>query len=129
MTEKNNATCSICGKGYRMCLSCQDAIKLSPWKKHTDTSEHYKIYQILRGFSTGVYDKQEARLKLQMVDLSDLDSFRTNIKNLINNIMKVDEVISLDSDDVVKNENEEVLVIEEPKTTRKRKSSKVVETE
>lgn len=119
MTEKHNATCAICGKGYYMCISCKDMMNLNPWKRHTDTSEHYKIYQILHGYSTGVYNKVEAKSKLQMVDLSDFDSLRDNIKNLINTIM-ADDVTEVAADEVV---------VEKPKTTRKRKSSKVVETD
>ena len=100
-----------------MCISCKDLINLNPWKRHTDTSEHYKIYQILRGFNTDVYTKKEAKLKLQKVDLSDFDSLRENIKDLINDIMAV-EIQETDVDTSVPK-----------KTTRKRKSSKVVETE
>ena len=84
---KNNATCTICGNGYYMCLSCHDQMKLNPWKIHTDTSEHYKVFQILRGFSTGVYTKQEAANRLKNVDLSDMDSFKDNIKKQIKNIL------------------------------------------
>ena len=138
MTEKNNATCSICGKGYYMCISCKDMMNLNPWKMHTDTSEHYKIYQILHGFNTGVYTKEEAKIKLQKVDLSDFDSLRDNIKNVINDIMSEDEKIvdviteTMDlsnESDVLENVTEDTLVSDELKTTRKRKSSKVVETE
>lgn len=124
MTEKNNATCSICGKGYYMCLSCKDMMNLNPWKKHTDTSEHYKIYQILHGYSTGVYNKEEAKSKLQKVDLSDFDSLRDNIKCLINTIMAEAEMVV---ETVV--EEAEAVAVKKPRTTRKRKSSKVVETE
>ena len=119
MTEKHNATCAICGKSYYMCISCKDMINLSPWKIHTDTSEHYKIYQILHGYSTGVYNKNEAKFKLQMVDLYDFDSLRDNIKNLINTIMDDDTV------EIASNET----VVEKLKKTRKRKSSKVLGTD
>lgn len=88
MAEKNNATCSICGKDYHMCLSCKDSMQLAPWKVHTDTSEHYKVFQIIRGVSTGVYNKDEARTKLKNVDLSDLNSFRPHIKKVIKDILK-----------------------------------------
>lgn len=88
MAEKNNATCSICGKDYHACLSCRDSIQLAPWKIHTDTAEHYKIFQIIRGFSTGMYDKCEAKEKLKNVDLSDLNELRPNIKKIIKDIMK-----------------------------------------
>lgn len=92
MAERINAECSICGKGYYMCLACKDKMALSPWKLHTDTSEHYKIYQILRGVTIGVYSNEEAKAKLQTVDLSDIDSFKDNIKSRINDIIKEDVV-------------------------------------
>lgn len=92
MAEEINATCAICGKGYHICLSCKDMMAATPWKKHTDTSEHYKIYQIIHGFSTGVYSKEEAKAKFEMVDLSDIDALREDIKATINDIRSVDIV-------------------------------------
>jgi hypothetical protein len=88
MAEKNNATCSICGRDYHVCLSCRDSVQLAPWKIYTDTAEHYKIFQAIRGFSTGMYDKSETRDKLKNVDLSDLNELRPNIKEIIEDIMK-----------------------------------------
>lgn len=136
MTEKINATCSICGRGYYMCLSCKDMMSLNPWKQHTDTSEHYKIYQILRGYSTGVYNQDEAKSKLQMVDLSDLNDLRDNIKELIVNVIgedknTVDNVVETETETEVEVENVDLDMVlsEKPKTARRRKSSKVVETE
>lgn len=90
MAEKINATCAICGNGYHLCMSCKDMISLTPWKKHTDTSEHYKIYQIIHGYSTKVYTKAEAKDKLKKVDLSDFDTLRDNIKSVITDIMGAD---------------------------------------
>lgn len=113
MTEKNNATCAICGKGYHMCLSCKNVMSTSPWKKHTDTSEHYKVYQIIHGYSTGVYNKEEAKSKLQLVDLSDVDTFKDNIKNIIK------DIIDDDANVVSVNEVEES-VIARPRVRRKR---------
>lgn len=91
MAEKNNATCSICGKGYYKCLSCQSEMKSQPWKQYTDTSEHYKIYQVIHGFNIGVYTKDEANKKLQAIDLSDLNDLRDNIRKIIKDIMKEDK--------------------------------------
>jgi len=82
-----NSYCNICGKGYHLCLSCNNTKELTPWKIYTDTSEHYKIYQIIHGYSVGVYTKNEAKEKLQNVDLSDLESLRDNIKKIIKDIM------------------------------------------
>lgn len=110
MAEKINATCAICGKGYHLCMSCKDMITLTPWKKHTDTSEHYKIYQIIHGYSTKVYTKAEAKAKLKKVDLSDFDTLRDNIKAVITDIMGVDVAAPV------------------KKVTRTRKTKTVVET-
>lgn len=124
MAEKNNATCSICGKGYYMCLACKDAINLSPWRRHTDTSEHYKIYQILHGYNTKVYTKEEAKSKLKMVDLSDFDSLRDNIKDIINDILgENEEKMNL------QNLLDDTEIFNKQRMARKRKSLKVVETE
>lgn len=87
MAEKNNATCAICGKGYHMCISCRDEMQAKPWQAHTDTPEHYKVFQVVRGYNTGVYTKREAKAKLRMIDLSDLDGFRDNIRNIVEDIM------------------------------------------
>lgn len=88
MTDLINTYCGICGKGYYLCRSCKDKMNLEPWKIHTDTSEHYKIYQILHGLSCGVYTKNEAKCKLKKVDLSDMNDFRKDIKERIEDIIK-----------------------------------------
>lgn len=143
MKEKNNATCSICGKGYYKCNSCKDMMSLNPWKRHTDTSEHFKIYQVIHGYSTGVYTKHEAMIKLQIIDLSDFDSLRDNIKGIINDIMS--ETVNKENESIVIAETEddcmqsEVTALEEcveespvavkTSISRKRRSYKTVETE
>lgn len=135
MWTENNATCSICGSPYRMCLSCKDLMNLSPWKKHTDTSEHYKIYQVIHGYSTGVYNKEESKLKLQMIDLSDFDNLRDNIKNIINDIMGKNEAVVINTEietmDLLNkiNTSYEDVEIEQTKVARRRKSLKIVEAE
>ena len=87
MADKNNATCAICGKGYYMCASCKDKMSATPWKIHTDTSEHYKVFQIVKAHSLGVYDDNEARMKLKNVDLSDIETFKPEIKKIVRGIM------------------------------------------
>lgn len=121
----NNATCSVCGKSYHKCLSCRDSIKLQPWKVFTDTAEHYKIFQAVRGLSTGVYTKEEFKSKLENIDLSDLESYKEHIKVLIKDALKKDEPV------VEENAIEEELVIEKPINSRKRnyKINKEIEAE
>lgn len=83
--NKYNATCAICGKPYHMCYSCkgnQNAI----WKRHCDTAEHYKIYQLIHGYTTGLYTDAEAAAKLKNIDVSDVDELRPHIRDIIKNI-------------------------------------------
>ena len=92
MTE-NNAVCSICGKEYYACLSCSDAMKLHPFKSFTDTAEHFKVFQVVRGFSTGVYTKDESKEKFKNIALTDIESFRPHIRDIIKDIIKEDKVV------------------------------------
>lgn len=129
MAEKNNATCSICGKDYYVCLSCRDSIQLSPFKKFTDTSEHYKIFQVLRGYNTGVYTKDEAKEKFKSIDLHDLEDLKPSIKTTIKDILKepVVEIIEEKVESTVKVE-EEVPVVKKTTVSRK-KNYKIEEVE
>lgn len=117
MTKENNAVCSICGKEYHVCLSCSDAMKLHPWKIYTDSQECFKVFQVVRGFSTGVYTKDEAREKLQNIDLKDINSFRPHIKEIVKDILKEEKVIV---EEVATEELTTDEVVIKPITSRKR---------
>ena len=93
MADKNNAKCSICGNEYYVCLSCHDSMKLHPWKIHCCSASHFQVFQVLRGFSTNVYTKDEAKEKLQNINLEDLNSFRPHIKKVIKDILKEDKPV------------------------------------
>lgn len=122
MSEHTNATCTVCGKGYYMCLSCKDKMKLSPWKMYTDSAEHYKIHQIIHGFSTKLYTEDEVRMKLKNVDLSDLETFKPNVKSIIKDILNKEVVIE-------EVQTEEKVVVEKPVYSRKRNYKVNIETE
>ena len=129
MAEKNNATCSICGGSYYLCLSCKDSFKLSPWKIHTDTAEHYKVFQIVKGFSTGVYTKEEAKEKFKNVDLRDIESFRPHIKKIVKDILKEEKVVVEDVVEVEVEKTETSKDIVKPTVSRKRLNKVEVEVE
>ena len=93
MAEKNNAKCSICDSDYYLCLSCKDALSLHPWRVHTCNASHYQVYQIIRGYNTNVYTKDEARTKLKNVNLDDLNTFRPHIKKIIKDILKEEKPV------------------------------------
>lgn len=120
MAEKNNATCSICGRPYYVCMSCKDSIQLHPFKSFTDTAEHYKVFQVVKGVSTKVYTKDEAKIKLKNINLDDLESFRPHIKEIIEDILKEEKPIV---ETVELNKTEDIIeemVIEKPINSRKR---------
>lgn len=85
--ENINSYCSICGKGYHLCMTCRSRIKSQPWTVYTDTSEHYKIFLILSAYNSKVYDKEEAKKRLLNVDLSDIENFKDIVKNTIREIL------------------------------------------
>ena len=118
MENKNNSICSICGKEYYACLSCHDSIRVNPWKIYTDTSEHYKVFQIVRGYNTGVYNKDEAREKLNHVNLDDIEHFRPNIKQIVKDILKEKKKTKKPVEVEVSLETE--VNIEKPVVSRKR---------
>lgn len=141
MTEKNNAVCSICGSEYYVCLSCKDKMELHPYKVHCCSPSHFQVFQIVRGLSTGVYTKDEAKEKLRNVDLNDLDSYRGHIKDIVKDILKEEKVVIKaakkientvveDIKDVEVGETETSEVIEDiAKPTVSRKRNYKVETE
>lgn len=141
VAEKNNATCSICGRSYYKCLSCRDSMKMQPWKVFTDTSEHYKVFQAVRGLSTGVYSKDEFKSKLKNIDLSDLETYKEHIKVLIKEALKEDvvevepikknKVVEEISKDVVTEENAVAKEVEVtiPRKRNYKVNNKVEETE
>ena len=95
---------------------------MNPWKRYTCTAEHYKIYQIPHGYSTGVYNKAEAKVKFEKVDLSDLNKLRDNIKNIIKDITKEDKkMVNVDTniDNVAKKKtSEKAEVVSDEKATK-----------
>lgn len=93
MSEKNNATCSICGSPYYLCMSCRDSIKVNPWKAHCDTAPHYQVYQVIHGYNTKVYTKDEAKRKLKNINLEDMNTFRPHIKQIIEDILKEEKPV------------------------------------
>lgn len=128
MQKSTNAICAICGNGYYICMKCNDLRNLNPWKLHTDTIEHYKIYQVIHGYSTGVYTKKEAKEKLKNIDLSDINNLRANIKSTIFDIMN-DNFKNENSFDETLSDNAKKKITSQAKSNCKKKSDKIITTE
>jgi hypothetical protein len=101
---------------------------LHPWRTHTDTSEHYKVYQVLLGYNTGVYDIAEAKAKLQNVDLSDRNTYVKEIKEVIEKIMAYeDKPVKVEKP--VENETIKVKSTSKKGRKTKKRTNKTVETD
>jgi hypothetical protein len=133
MAEKNNAFCDICGEPYYLCISCRDAMKANPWKIHCDTAVHYQVYQVVHGFNTGVYTKDEAKMKFKNINLDDMNTFRPHIKKVIEDILKEDKPVVKPVKKVVEplkaeiTKVEEKVIAEKAITPRKRNLKEEVE--
>lgn len=127
MIELTNAKCAICGKDYYICMSCKNRIRLKPWTVYTDTPECYKVFQIIHGFSTGVYTKEEAKEKLQNIESIELESYKEEIKKVIEDIL-FDETIKKNKkknfDEEIKVSDDLVEVTNTQKTVAKKKTVK-----
>lgn len=86
MADKANAQCAICGKDFTMKYHCNRNGSSEPWMAHCDTVEHYKIFEIVNGYTGGVYNASEAKTKLESVNLDDLEHLRPNIRSIIQEI-------------------------------------------
>ena len=118
-----NAKCAICDKDYYVCMSCKNRIRLKPWTVYTDTPECYKIFQIIHGYSTGVYTKEETKEKLQNIETINFDNLKENIRKIIEDILfeeteKTPDEQNNQVDDMQENEQELVKV---QKTSKKKK--------
>lgn len=79
--------CRICNRDYEVCNDCLSQKTLRPWRSVVDTLEHYKIYYILHDYSV-TKNKEEAKAELQKCDLSDMENFVPEIKEVINEIIE-----------------------------------------
>lgn len=78
--------CTICNNEYEVCNSCLEQKTFKPWRTVTDTIGHYKIYLAIHGYTVSK-NKLKARKELKNCDLSDLEYFKPEIKNVIKEIM------------------------------------------
>ncbi len=101
MSKEINHWCVICGNGYHACDTCNEIKKITPWKKLTDTIEHYKIFTVLKDYNNKVINKREAKKMLSGIDLSGRENFKESAKNLLNDIFGVMENNDKEVDNIV----------------------------
>lgn len=75
-------------------MGCGNAKQLQPWKTYCCSPDCYKVFQVVKGFSTGMYAKDEFKSKLNNIDLSNLESFRESVKIVIKDALKEDKPVA-----------------------------------
>lgn len=97
MAEILNATCAICGTKYHMCNTCKNIESFQPWRTVTDTLPHYLIYLALSEY-TRTGNKDKAKEELEKCDLSELENFDKDIKRVIKEIFKKENVSKVETE-------------------------------
>ena len=120
MSEKYNATCAICGQPYKICRTCQEIKSFTPWRTITDTLQHYTLFLVLSEYSR-TKDKTKAKDELLKCDLSEKESFKDSVKNMIDEIMKEDAIKIIE--EISEKTVEENVEIKPQKATRKGRTS------
>lgn len=122
MENNVNAHCTICGKGYHVCQSCLNIKTFKPWRTVTDTIEHYKIYLAIHKYTISK-NKDKAKKDLKDCNLSELNSFVPEIKNIINEIMEDNQKIQTKN---VQNKKINASGLKETIEMKNRKSNEVL---
>lgn len=90
MAGKINHWCIICGKGYHACDDCVKIRSFKPWRTLADTLEHFQIYMTIQAYNDKIINKTKAQAELGNVDLSDRDSYKDNVKKVLDEIFSED---------------------------------------
>ena len=84
MVKHNTINCVVCGKEFKPCLTCEKFKNhFIGWRLLTEKEDHFKIYMIVKDYLAGRADREESLAMLEKVDLSDMDTFKDSIKEVI----------------------------------------------
>ena len=109
-----NKTCLVCGSNYHYCYTCPSDLRNPSWKNIFDVENCKDIFNILSKHGQGMISDEEAKELLGKCDLSQKETFSTNIKNHIDRIVSVKKVNNDEMDKETEDNNvEEVPVINE----------------
>lgn len=87
---KDMATCIVCGKTYKTCLSCRHLDIIKPWRSITDNVTCYKIFLVVSQYNSGHITKEEAKRQLHELKF-DVKELKPSIQKSITEIMSVPE--------------------------------------
>lgn len=86
MNQSNTAKCIVCGRQYKICLSCKKYAARRPWQNVADTPECYKLFLVLSQYNHGYLTKKEARVQLSQLTYQE-QALKESIKNSLHEIM------------------------------------------
>ena len=120
--DAKSRTCSVCRKTYKYCPKCRDYESLPTWM-FVFCSENCKdIYDVTSEYEDKRVTADEAKKRLDKLDLSKIKNFGASYQNTIDNINKnitqIKVVKSLKKDEQPKNDVEN-------KYLKKQKTQKV----
>lgn len=87
MNGRPNLTCAVCGQPYYCCPDSLSVKSFTPWKRITDTLDHYRIFLIIQDYTNGTISRDEAAAKLSACDLAHKAAFREDIRTAIDTIL------------------------------------------
>lgn len=83
--------CNICGREYRYCPRCDEFKDMPTWMLEFDDENCRKIYyDIVNPFAFKHISKAEASERLKSCDLSHRESFRADVKAILDQILAVE---------------------------------------
>lgn len=93
MAEKMNAKCAICGTPYRVCTTCKNTKKLTPWRTIADTIDCYKIFTVVKQYTNKVITKDKAKEMLEKVTMPNelLPHIKVVVDGIMSNKSKVEK--------------------------------------
>ena len=106
---KGKRTCIVCGKNYTYCPKCGDGDKAETWRYIYDSALCNKIFDVLSAFSFGHIKKEEAKSKLEALNIPKGMKFTDDVKKQIDAILASESKVKEDKPkkdpQIVKNED------------------------
>lgn len=97
MARKIKKICVLCGNEYEIyCVNCREAINQPTWKNSFCCENCRDIYSATAGYFGKSYSAQEAKVLLDMCDLSNKEHFTKATQRLIDEIYSED--VGVDED-------------------------------
>ena len=104
---KGEKICATCRSNYDFCPKCNRDKDKPLWYFTFCSQNCHDIYEITSSFENGKIDANEAKLKLNNLNLSKLDNFGESYKKSINKIMSsISNKENVITEDVVVEETE-----------------------